>query len=192
MFTVLNASVSANGYFTYTYRTTMSTVAFSFIVFTYENVMSSDAPIPVSNHNDVTVSFDERTATVFGPPGQAQTFSVAMMSYPTPVRFAWSPGFTQVGEPRENNDVTVVDVTTALMTDDVAAYNVTATSGQSGLSSQITIVLKQRGISPSVMGFVGSAIFKAAILFRPKYFKIPFSRFANKLGLHTSNIFCKP
>ena len=126
---------------------------FCSLFFTPENVSPSDAPVPVSNLNDVTVSFDERTATVFGPPGQAQTFSVAMMSYPTPVRFAWSPGFTQVGEPRENNDVTVVDVTTALMTDDVAAYNVTATSGQSGLSSQIAIVLKQRGITPSVIGF---------------------------------------
>ena len=101
----------------------------------------------MSNHNNVTVSFDERKATVFGPPGQAQTFRVAMMSFPTPARFAWPPGFTQVGEPHHNDDVTVVNVTTALMTDDVAANNATVTSGQSGLRSQITIVLKQRGIA---------------------------------------------
>ena len=116
--------------------------------FTAKNVLPSDAPIPVSRHNDVTLAFDGRTATVFGPPGQTQFFSVAMMSYPTPARFAWPPGFTQVGEPRDNNDdVTVVNVATAVMADDVAAYSVTVISGQSRLRSQITIVLKQRGIT---------------------------------------------
>ena len=100
----------------------------------------------MSRHNDVTVIFDVRTATVFGPPGQALTFSVAMMSFPTPARFAWPTGFTQVDESRDNDDVTVVNVTTASLADDVAAYNVTVTSGQSGFRNQITIVLKQRGI----------------------------------------------
>ena len=104
----------------------------------------------MSRHNDVTVNFDERTATVFGPPGQVLTFSVAMMTYPTPARFEWPPGFTQVGESRENDDITVVNVTTAPLADDVAVHNVTVTSGQSGLNSQITIVLKQRGIASCV------------------------------------------
>ena len=58
-----------------------------------------------------------------------------------------------MGELRDNDDVTVVNVTTASLADDVAAYNVTVTSGQSGLNSQITIVLKQRGIASCVTNF---------------------------------------
>ena len=52
-----------------------------------------------------------------------------------------------MGELRDNDDVTVVNVTTVPLADDVAAHNITVTSGQSGLNSQITIVLKQRGIT---------------------------------------------
>ena len=103
----------------------------------------TDAPIPVSRHNDVTVAFNERTASVFGPPGQEQTFSVAMRSFPTPAVFTWPAGFTQESSSLFNGHVTVVDVT--VMIDDDATHVVSVRSGQNGLSSQITLELKLRG-----------------------------------------------
>ena len=103
----------------------------------------SDAPIPESRYNDVTIAFDERTAKVFGPPVQEQIFSVAVMSYPTPAVFTWPAGFTQESSSLFDGDVTVVDVT--VMVDDDVTHVVSVRSGQSELSSQITIEIKLRG-----------------------------------------------
>ena len=109
-----------------------------------ENAFTSDVPVPVSRFNDVTLAFEERTATVFGPPEQEQTFSVAMRSFPTPAVFTWPPGFTQVDSLfYGDSDVTVV--TTTVIVENDETHQLTVNSGQSQLSSEITIELKVRG-----------------------------------------------
>ena len=80
---------------------------------------------------------------MFGPPGQAQTFSVAVRSFPTPATFDWPDEFTEVGGTRVDDEVTVVNVTA--MINNAASHIVPVRNTPNGLSSQITIRLKVRG-----------------------------------------------
>ena len=81
---------------------------------------------------------------MFGPPGQEQTYNVAVRSFPTPAAFTWPAGFTQVGSIfYGGSDVTVVTVTVIVENDE--AHQVTVRSGESQLNSQITIDHEIRG-----------------------------------------------
>ena len=98
----------------------------------------------MSHYNDAAIVFHDGTATVFGPPEQEQTFSVAVRSFPTPAVFTWPPGFAQVDNLFFNDsDVTVATVTVMVVNDET--HQVTVNSGQSQFNSEITIELKIQG-----------------------------------------------
>ena len=100
----------------------------------------------MSHYNDAAIVFHDGTATVFGPPEQEQTFSVAVRSFPTPAVFTWPAGFIQVGSLfHGDDDVTVATVTVIVENDET--HQVAVKSGQSQFNSELVIKLKMQGIT---------------------------------------------
>ena len=101
--------------------------------------VTTDAPIPLSRHNDDSLAFDGRTANVSGPAGEEISFKIAVRCFPTPARFEWPPSITLVKMQSLIDDVTVFELSVAPAANDVSLTLTGRNSASVRLTSTIVI-----------------------------------------------------